>query len=60
MEGYSMDQRIVPNLWFGTDAEEAAEFYVSVFDDARIVSTTRYGEAGPGPAGTVMTVGSAA
>jgi predicted 3-demethylubiquinone-9 3-methyltransferase (glyoxalase superfamily) len=51
-----VDQRIVPNLWFDTEAAEAAEFYVSVFDDARIVATTRYGEAGPGPAGTVMTV----
>jgi predicted 3-demethylubiquinone-9 3-methyltransferase (glyoxalase superfamily) len=51
-----MQQKIVPNLWFDTEAEEAAGFYVSVFKDARIVGTTRYGEAGPGPAGTVMTV----
>jgi predicted 3-demethylubiquinone-9 3-methyltransferase (glyoxalase superfamily) len=51
-----MQQKIVPNLWFDTEAEEAASFYVSVFRNARIVGTTRYGEAGPGPAGTVMTV----
>jgi predicted 3-demethylubiquinone-9 3-methyltransferase (glyoxalase superfamily) len=51
-----MQQKIVPTLWFDTEAEEAAGFYVSVFKDARIVGTTRYGEAGPGPAGTVMTV----
>ena len=51
-----MQQKIVPNLWFDTQAEEAATFYLSVFDDSRIVSVTYYGEAGPGPAGTVMTV----
>jgi len=51
-----MPQRIVPNLWFDTEAEEAAAFYVSVFDNARIVNVTHYTEAGPRPAGTVMTV----
>ncbi len=51
-----MKQRIVPNLWFDTDAEEAAGFYTSVFDDSRIVNVTHYTEAGPRPAGTVMTV----
>ena len=49
-------QRIVPNLWFDTEAEEAAEFYLSVFKTGRIVSVSRYTEAGPRPAGTVMTV----
>ncbi len=50
-------QKIVPNLWFDTKAEEAAEFYVSVFGgSSRIVNVTRYNEAGPRPAGTVMTV----
>jgi predicted 3-demethylubiquinone-9 3-methyltransferase (glyoxalase superfamily) len=50
-------QKIVPNLWFDTEAEEAAEFYISVFgDDSRIVSVARYTEAGPRKAGTVMTV----
>ena len=51
-----MQQKIVPNLWFDTEAEEAAEFYVSVFENARIVSSTRYTEAGPREAGMVMTV----
>jgi len=49
-------QKIVPNLWFDTEAEEAANFYVELFDDARIVNVARYTEAGPRPAGTVMTV----
>ena len=51
-----MQQKIVPNLWFDTEAEEAARFYVDLFDDARIVSVAHYTEAGPRPAGTVMTV----
>lgn len=51
-----MPQRIVPNLWFDTEAEEAAEFYVSVFPRSRVTGVTRYPEGAPGPAGTVMTV----
>jgi predicted 3-demethylubiquinone-9 3-methyltransferase (glyoxalase superfamily) len=51
-----MQQRIVPNLWFDTESEEAAEFYVSVFPNSRIVNVTHYTEAGPREAGTVMTV----
>lgn len=51
-----MQQKIVPNLWFDTEAEEAAEFYISVFEDSRIVNVTHYTEAGPREAGTVMTV----
>ena len=51
-----MEQKITPNLWFDTDAEEAAEFYVSVFKDSRIVNKTHYNEAGPREAGMVMTV----
>jgi predicted 3-demethylubiquinone-9 3-methyltransferase (glyoxalase superfamily) len=47
---------IVPNLWFDGNAEQAAEFYVSVFPNSRIVSSTRYTEAGPGEPGTVVTV----
>jgi predicted 3-demethylubiquinone-9 3-methyltransferase (glyoxalase superfamily) len=47
---------ITPFLWFGGDAEEAAKFYVSVFKNSRITDVTRYGEGGPGPEGTVMTV----
>jgi predicted 3-demethylubiquinone-9 3-methyltransferase (glyoxalase superfamily) len=51
-----MLQRITPNLWFDTEAEEAAEFYTSVFKNSRIVHVAHYTEAGPRPAGTVMTV----
>jgi len=51
-----MPQKIVPNLWFDGQAEEAAEFYISVFPNSRIVGLTRYPEGSPGPAGTVMTV----
>ena len=47
---------IVPNLWFDTQAEEAAQFYTSVFPSSRITRVTHYGEAGPRPAGSVMTV----
>jgi predicted 3-demethylubiquinone-9 3-methyltransferase (glyoxalase superfamily) len=47
---------ITPFLWFDTEAEEAAEFYTSVFPSSRILEVSRYGEGGPGPAGTVMTV----
>jgi predicted 3-demethylubiquinone-9 3-methyltransferase (glyoxalase superfamily) len=48
--------RITPNLWFDTQGEEAAEFYVSVFPNSKITNVTHYGEAGPRPAGTVLTV----
>ena len=51
-----MQQKIVPNLWFDTEAEEAAGFYTSLFENSRIVEVTRYGSAGPRPAGMVMTV----
>ncbi len=47
---------ITPCLWFDTDAEAAATFYTSVFPNSRIVSTSYYTEAGPKPAGTVLTV----
>jgi predicted 3-demethylubiquinone-9 3-methyltransferase (glyoxalase superfamily) len=43
-------------LWFDTQGEDAANFYVSVFPNSRIVNVSRYGEAGPRPAGSVMTV----
>jgi predicted 3-demethylubiquinone-9 3-methyltransferase (glyoxalase superfamily) len=48
--------KITPFLWFDGQAEEAARLYVSVFPNSRIVTTARYGDAGPGPAGSVMTV----
>jgi predicted 3-demethylubiquinone-9 3-methyltransferase (glyoxalase superfamily) len=51
-----MEQRIIPNLWFDTEAEQAAAFYTSVFDNSRVVSVTHYTEAGPGDPGSVMTV----
>ncbi|MDD5577708.1 MAG: VOC family protein [Methylobacter sp.] len=49
-------QKITPFLCFNNNAEEAVNFYVSIFKNSRIVTTTYYGEAGPRPAGTVMTV----
>jgi predicted 3-demethylubiquinone-9 3-methyltransferase (glyoxalase superfamily) len=49
-------RKISPFLWFDTRAEEAADFYVSLFRDSRITNVARYGEAGPGPEGSVMTV----
>lgn len=48
-------KKITPFLWFDGKAEEAMNFYVSIFKNSKIVSVTRYGEAGPGPKGTVMT-----
>lgn len=49
-------QKIAPFLWFDNQAEEAANFYVSIFENSKIVSISRYGDAGPGPKGSVMTV----
>jgi predicted 3-demethylubiquinone-9 3-methyltransferase (glyoxalase superfamily) len=49
-------QKIVPSLWFDTQAEEAAKFYVSIFKDSKITNIARYGSAGPRPEGMVMTV----
>jgi len=49
-------EKITPCLWFDGQAEEAARFYVSIFDDARILAVTHFGEQAPMPAGTVMTV----
>jgi len=49
-------QRITPFLWFDGQAEEAANFYVSIFPNSKVSSTSRYGEAGPGPKGSVMTI----
>src|SRR6266540_5954422 len=47
-------QKITPLLWFDGKAEEAMNFYVSIFKNSKVVSVTRYGEAGPGPKGSVM------
>jgi len=49
-------QKISPFLWFDSNAEDAANFYVSIFKDSKILKIARYGEAGPGPAGSVMVV----
>lgn len=49
-------QKITPHLWFDSNAEEAVDFYVSLFDNSRILRVARYGEAGPGTPGTVMVV----
>lgn len=51
-----MKQRIIPNLWFDGNAEEAAQFYCEVFPSSRVLGTALYPENSPGPAGTVMTV----
>jgi len=48
-------QRITPFLWFDNNAEEAMNFYISIFKNSKVLRVMRYGEAGPGPAGTVMT-----
>jgi predicted 3-demethylubiquinone-9 3-methyltransferase (glyoxalase superfamily) len=49
-------QTVTPCLWFDTEGEDAANFYVSVFPDSKILNVTRYGSAGPRTEGTVMTV----
>jgi predicted 3-demethylubiquinone-9 3-methyltransferase (glyoxalase superfamily) len=49
-------QTITPCLWFDTQGEEAATFYTSIFRNSRILGVSRYGDSGPRPAGTVMTV----
>jgi len=49
-------QKITPFLWFDTKAEDAANFYTSIFKNSKILNIARYGEAGPAPAGSVMTV----
>jgi predicted 3-demethylubiquinone-9 3-methyltransferase (glyoxalase superfamily) len=51
-----VEHKIIPNLWFDTEAEEAAEFYISVFKNGRIVNVTHYTEGAPREAGMVMTV----
>jgi predicted 3-demethylubiquinone-9 3-methyltransferase (glyoxalase superfamily) len=49
-------QKITPFLWFDGKAEEAMRFYVSIFNNSKVGAVTRYGDAGPGPKGTVMVV----
>jgi len=47
-------QKITPFLWFDNNAEEAMNFYISIFKNSKVGRVTRYGDAGPGPKGTVM------
>ena len=49
-------QKITPFLWFNDNAEEAVKFYVSIFPNSRVVNEARYGDAGPGPRGQIMTM----
>lgn len=49
-------KKITPFLWFNGNAEEAARYYVSIFKNSKILGSSRYGDAGPGPKGSVMTV----
>jgi predicted 3-demethylubiquinone-9 3-methyltransferase (glyoxalase superfamily) len=50
-----MDQKITPFLWFDGNAEEAINFYTSIFKDSKVVNVSRYGDAGPGTKGSLMT-----
>jgi predicted 3-demethylubiquinone-9 3-methyltransferase (glyoxalase superfamily) len=49
-------QKIIPFLWFDNKAEEAVNFYVSIFKNSKIVNMSRWGDGGPGPKGAVMSV----
>ena len=49
-------QKITPCLWFNDNAEDAMHFYLSIFKNSHVLTMTRYGECGPGPKGSVMTV----
>ena len=49
-------QKITPFLWFDNQAEEAVQFYTSIFKNSKISMVTRYGDAGPGPKGSVQTI----
>ncbi len=51
----TLTQKITPFLWFDGQAEEAANFYVSIFKNATILNASHYGDAGPGDPGTVLT-----
>lgn len=50
------NQKITPFLWFDNQAEEAAQFYTSIFKNSKILHVSRYGDGGPGPKGSVMVV----
>ncbi len=50
-----MQPKITPFLWFNDNAEEAMNYYVSIFKNSKVLSINRFGDAGPGPSGSVMT-----
>ncbi|HEU5236409.1 MAG TPA: VOC family protein, partial [Pyrinomonadaceae bacterium] len=52
----NITQKITPFLWFDSNAEDAMNFYISVFKNSKVGTVTRYGDAGPGPKGSVLTV----
>jgi predicted 3-demethylubiquinone-9 3-methyltransferase (glyoxalase superfamily) len=52
----NITQKITPFLWFDKEAEEAMNYYVSIFKNSKVGTITRYGDAGPGPKGSVLTV----
>ena len=52
----TIKQEIIPHLWFDNNAEEAVNFYVSLFANSKITRIARYGDAGPGPKGSVMSI----
>jgi len=52
----AIKHKIIPHLWFDKNAEDAVNFYISLFDDSKITNVARYGDAGPGPKGSVMSI----
>jgi len=54
-KGYNDTRKITPFLWYDGNAEEAMNFYISVFKNSKVVNVRRYGKTGPGKEGTVMT-----
>jgi predicted 3-demethylubiquinone-9 3-methyltransferase (glyoxalase superfamily) len=53
----TIDQKIITHLWFNNNAEEAINFYIGLFANSKITGMARYGDAGPGPKGGVMSIG---
>ena len=54
-KSYDFDEKIIPFLWFNGNAEEAVNFYISMFKNSKVLNITRYGDVGPGEKGSVMT-----
>lgn len=53
----AINQKIIPHLWFNNNAEEAVNYYISLFANSKITNIARYGDSGPGPKGSVMSIG---